>query len=283
MIYKSEAGARQIERRYREYLADWPVPSEQITVPTGAGDTFVLACGPADAPPVLLLHGSASNAAMWRYDVETWSRDFRLYAIDMIGEPGLSARSRPELGSEAYARWLDEVLAGLGVASASIVGMSLGGWLALDYAVRRPDRVERLALVCPAGVGRQKVLVLLGALLLQLLGRGRAAMHLILGVTEDPGDAAFADYVLLIHRHFRPRRERIPLFTDEELGRLTMPVLAVVGGRDAMLDSAATKARLETAAPDATVRLLPEAGHLVPSQNGPILEFLRTGMRSTAL
>jgi pimeloyl-ACP methyl ester carboxylesterase len=74
----------------------------------------------------------------------------------MIGEPGLSAPSRPRLASDAYALWLDDVLHELGVARASLVGVSLGGWLALDYATRRPERVERLALLCPGGVGKQR-------------------------------------------------------------------------------------------------------------------------------
>ena len=47
-------------------------------------------------------------------------------------------------------------MAGLGLMRAAFVGLSLGSWLALDYASRRPDRVERLALICPAGIGRQK-------------------------------------------------------------------------------------------------------------------------------
>lgn len=73
----------------------------------------------------------------------------------MIGEAGLSAPSRPPLASDAYALWLDDLLRSLGLDRVSIVGVSLGGWLALDYATRRPERIERLAVLCPAGVGRQ--------------------------------------------------------------------------------------------------------------------------------
>jgi hypothetical protein len=51
-------------------------------------------------------------------------------------------------------------------------------------------------------------------------------------------------------------------------------VLAVVGGRDAMLDSPGTRRRLEHAVPRATVRLLPDAGHVLLGQTEPILEFL---------
>jgi hypothetical protein len=47
---------------------------------------------------------------MWMADVAAWAAHFRVYAIDMIGEPGLSARSRPPLHSEAHALWLDDVM-----------------------------------------------------------------------------------------------------------------------------------------------------------------------------
>ena len=151
-IYATPAGRAAVEQRYREILRLWPVPSEQLTVPTREGDTFVVACGPPGAPPLLLLPGSGANAAMWMVDVATWAQDFRVYAVDVPGEPGLSAPSRPALASEAYALWLDDVLRELGVARVSIVGISLGGWLALDYAIRRPDKVERLALLCPSGI-----------------------------------------------------------------------------------------------------------------------------------
>jgi hypothetical protein len=48
---------------YRELLTKWPVPNEQLTVPTSQGDTFVIASGAPDAPPLILLHGTGSNSA----------------------------------------------------------------------------------------------------------------------------------------------------------------------------------------------------------------------------
>lgn len=271
-IYRSADGARAVEELYRAFLARWPVPNEQLRVDTRQGTTFVVACGPPDAPPLLLLHGSAANSATWMADVAAWAGHFRVYAVDMIGEPGLSAPSRPPLHSEAYAWWLDDVLRGLGVdGKVSIVGGSLGGWLALDYATRRPDRVERMALLCPGGVGRTKVGVLFAALALLPFGRWgrRTAMRLVLGeVPEAPGD-----YVMLINRHFKPRGA-VPRFTDDTLRRLNAPTLVIVGGRDRLLDSAGTKRRLDGVA---TVRLLPDVGHLILGQSGAVLEFLSSG------
>jgi pimeloyl-ACP methyl ester carboxylesterase len=278
-IYKSAAGERLVRERCLDLLDRWPVANQRLRVPTREGETFVVACGPDDAPPLLLFHGSGANAAMWARDAAAWAAHFRVYAIDMIGEPGLSAPSRPPLTSEAYARWLDDVLAGLGLERASLVGVSLGGWLALDYAIRRPERVERLALLSPAGIGRQRPSFMLKAAFLAPFGRWgrRRALKLALGPAAraaGPHDLALVDFTLLIFTHFRPRLE-IPVFDDADLRQVTAPMLVIAGGRDAMLDAHETKRRVEQAAPHATVRFLPEAGHYVPDQTASVIDFLR--------
>jgi hypothetical protein len=52
-----------------------------LHVPTREGETFIIACGDENAPPLMLLHGSAANSAMWMRDVAAWAAYFRVYAI----------------------------------------------------------------------------------------------------------------------------------------------------------------------------------------------------------
>jgi pimeloyl-ACP methyl ester carboxylesterase len=217
---------------------------------------------------------------MWMGDMPAFASSFRVCCIDMIGEPGLSAPARPSLSSDAYAAWLDDVLNRLSIRRAAMVGISLGGWLALDYAIRRPERVERIAVLCPGGIGRQKLGIVFATLLLQLFGRWgkRKLMERILGrAPADPGPAvkAFIGFIALIHRHFRPRMVKLPVFSNHALRNLKVPMLAIVGGRDVLLDSRQTKRRLEQYTPGAQVIYLPQTGHLISGQTGTILEFLR--------
>jgi pimeloyl-ACP methyl ester carboxylesterase len=273
-IYRTPESAAALRRHYQELLAGWPVPHTEDWVSTHLGDTFVVASGQADAPPVILLHGSGANSAMWREDAATWSITRRVYAVDIPGEPGLSVAARPSLESDAYVRWLTEVLDGLSVDRASLVGISLGGWLATKFAIRRSARVNRLVLLSPSGIGRQKTGTLLIAVALLPFGRrGRElAMRIVLGVQVSR--TAAGEYVLLIHEHFRPRTERVPIFTDVELTRIAAPTLVVVGQKDALLNSVETKQRLEQHAPRVTVILIPDAGHILPTQTDRVHAFL---------
>ncbi len=279
LIFRSAEAGDRVRTLYRQVLDAWPIPHDETRIATRQGETFVLSCGPRDAPPLILLHGAQANIAAWAGDAPVWSAHFRVHAVDMIGEAGFSAPSRPPLDSDAHALWLDEVLDGLGVACATFVGVSLGGWLALDYATRRPGRVARLALLCPAGIGRQKNFLAV-ALPLMLLGPwGMAKVReLVFGpAPKDPPASARPFMALMgaINSAIRPRVVKIPTLPDAALAALPSPVLVIVGGRDVMIDSADTRRRLQRAKPDAEIVFLPDARHFIPGQAETILAFLR--------
>ena len=274
-IYKSEAGRHAVEGQYRRFLERWPVACEQRIVATCQGDTFVIVSGDPLAPPLVLFHGSGGNSASWMRDVATWVQHHRVYAVDMIGEPGLSAPSRPPLASSAYAEWLDDVWAGLGLEKASVVGISLGGWLGLDFAIRRPNRVRSLSLISPSGIGRQNYMLLLKVGVLRLFGKWGLvkSLELVSGRTAAL-PKPMVDTLLVVFRHFRPRMGRIPRFTDTDLAGLSMPVQVVVGSDDALLNSRETRERVERFVRNARVTYVENAGHILPPQTVTVAEFL---------
>ena len=278
VVFKSDEAASTVEELYRHVLEQWPVPRTELHLPTCQGSTFVIACGPEDAPPVVLLHGAQANSAVWIPDIAQWSTKFRLFAVDMIGEPGFSARVRPALNGDEHARWLDDVFSGLGLSCATLVGTSLGGWLALDYANRRPGAVQALALMCPAGIGRQKNFLLKVLPLLLFGSWGKQKIRsLVFGSMpkELPDDIQVLSTLMeSAGNAVRPRVVKIPQLSDAALSSLRMPILAIVGGKDALLDSKDTKTRLQRFAPHAEVCFLSEGYHFLPDQTVRILNFL---------
>lgn len=274
-VYKSHAGAMAIRQQYDAALGAWPVPSEQTRIATAAGETFVVSSGPNDAPPVILLHGSGANATTWLSDVAAWSQKFRVHAVDMLGEPGRSAEVRLALDSDDTAAWLDDVLEALGITDTALVGMSLGGWTALDYTIRRPTRVTRVVLLCPGGIGRQKYGWLPKALLMGAFGKqGRRRMARQVTGLHDAEYRAILDQVALTFAHFRPRTEKLPIFDDSALHSVSAPMLAIVGDRDVLMNSAETTERVRRCIPRARVTVLPGTGHAVLGQTEAIAQFL---------
>ncbi|MFD4439488.1 alpha/beta fold hydrolase [Nocardia sp. NPDC058519] len=277
MIYKSDEGRQLVQQRYREHLDAWPVPREELRIDTGVGETFVVVSGPADAPPLVVLHGSGANASTWRADIADWSTRFRVYAVDLPGEPGFSAPTRLALDSDATASWLDEVIDGLGLDTVALVGMSLGGWTALDYVLRRPGRVTTLVLLCPGGLGKHRYGWLVKAIGLRMIGRHSARDMARIGLGLDGPEAdPIIDDIALTFAHFTPRPVSLPIFRDEQLREVDIPVLVIVGERDALFDSARTAERARGAFTRGEVRLLPGVGHALVNQTAAVREFVLT-------
>jgi 2-hydroxy-6-oxonona-2,4-dienedioate hydrolase len=113
--------------------------------------TRVVDAGPADAPPVVLLHGTGGHWETFAPNLPALSQDYRCIAIDMIGN-GFTDKPDYDYEISVYVRHVLGVLDALGIRRASFIGMSLGAWAAARVAVDHPNRVDRLILMSPAGL-----------------------------------------------------------------------------------------------------------------------------------
>lgn len=165
-------------------------------------------------PPLLLLHGNGEDGTYFVHQVEEFSRDFTVYAIDTRGH-GQSPRGGAPFTISQFA---DDLLAFMdrqGLPRADILGFSDGGNIALIFALRHPDRVRRLILnganLDPKGV---KPLVQLPI----VLGYHFASLP------KSPKAKARAELLGLMVNE--------PHIDPAELGKLSMPVLVIAGTRD---------------------------------------------------
>ena len=218
------------------------IPYESITVPTRYGDTHLVAAGPQDATPVVLLHGMEGNAASWRRQLAGLHGQFRLYALDIIGSAGKSAPMRLSHDNHEHAEWLGDVLTGLNIEQANLVGISNGSWLILKFATYAPERIARAVLMSASGivpvrfpynlarfVDRAAIRAAKDALAGVLLTRGMVTRAVsgtyVADTSADPHEVEWF-YLLAKYYHFRFPPGPV---SDEALASLTAPTLLMMG------------------------------------------------------
>lgn len=274
VAFKSEEGKNEVLKYYEALLEKWSFPHEEISINTDYGETFIIASGKKELPPLVLLHGSGMNSVMWINEMEKYSNNYRVYAVDMPGEPGKSDENQLPLKGDDFSNWLNNIFDALLIEKASIVGISLGAWLGAKFSIKYSQRVDKLVLICPAGIGPQKKSFLFKYMFYMLLGeKGIDKLYYKIN-----GDKLIPEVILnyqkLIAKHFNFRRENIPLFSDDEIMKLKMPVALFVGGKDVMLHSKKTAKRLESLLGHANINFIQDEGHSLVNKGDEIREFL---------
>ncbi|MGP3923471.1 alpha/beta fold hydrolase [Streptomyces sp. 8N616] len=264
-----EARARFLAA-YDRAMEYWPGPRRQRDIPTRVGTTRVYGYGESDGIPLVLLHGQNATPAVWASSVAAFARDHPVLAIDRVGEPGYSTQTAPIRTADEMADWLEEVLEGLGVDRAHLVGLSYGGWVALNQATRSPGRLASVTLAEPVrALAPLRPGFVLGAVAAMVSGSEGFRRRWFDRLVGDPGETAEAAEaqarVALEAMHgFRGRLIPPQRIRDEELRSVTTPVLLLLGGDSRATDARRAQARARRLLPAARIEVAPGAGHAIP-------------------
>ncbi len=266
---------------YDATLALWPVPVESITVPTRFGTTHVNVCGPADAPPLVLLTGQGASSMIWYANVATLSQAHRIYAVDIIGDIGKSVLTQPRLTVQEYAPWLNEVFAELGLERPYLAGLSFGGFIALRFALAFPERIRKLVLMAPAGLLslRPSFFLRMAAMFLpSFLLSLESKQKLVFG--SDSPNVMPIIKLITSTKGFRMNMVFPPVFTDEELQQVKAPTLLLMGDQEVVYNYQAVAERVANLIPTIETDIIAGAGHALNLDqpevvNQRVLAFLK--------
>ncbi|MCC6176485.1 MAG: alpha/beta fold hydrolase [Chloroflexi bacterium] len=221
--------------------------------------------------PLVLVHGLSGSGRWWRRNVPALARHHRVYTLDLIGfgrsrSGRWRARQRFVLG--AAADLLADFLDRLAISSATVIGHSMGGYVAAEMTARHSNRVNRLVLVDAAALPFERGYAghILG--LLTGIQRCRPDFYPILLT-----DAAQAGALTIA----RAARDLLHVDTPP-LAAIDIPTLVVWGERDTIVPLALGR-RLVASLPNAELVVLPRAGHTPmwdqpDAFNAAVLEFL---------
>ena len=263
-----------------------------MDIPTPFGMTHVVVSGPKDAPPLVLLHGYWATSTMWAPNIADISKDYRVYAVEVMGQPSKSMPAEPIRDAADYAAWLTATLDALRLDSVCLVGMSFGGWLALNYAVAAPARLRKLVLLSPGGfLPMVRQFSLRGMLMFVVPTRFTVNSFMRwLGFTATNARPVLElMYRGLKHFRVRPETARVmpTVFSDDELRVMRVPTLLLIGDHEVISAPATALARAYRLIPHFEGELVPHCRHVMcVSQcrivDARVLDFLkmkRTGYR----
>lgn len=284
-IFKTAEGRTRYLEAYNAALKDWPVPCEELDMPTTLGMTHVIASGPHDAPAILLLPSLAASAVMWGPTVPALSDRFRVYAVDVIGQAGKSVPARRIRNRREMGRWLVELLDALHIQRAALVGSSYGGFLAVNQALLSPERVDRIVLISPAATFKRFPLRFYIAMfvkgpLRRIRRRRRASKPMSLpgGTRLEPTGWGRLMAVTMAESA-RPNAAPAIVFDKRDLKTMHMPVLLLIGEKEVLYNPDETIALAKSLVPDLTGAVISGADHLASisqpeAVNRHVLNFL---------
>ena len=249
---------------------------------------------------VILLHGLGASAEIWMHNIAALAEYRKVFVPDLPGF-GRSEQPPPSFCPFDYARFIDNFMEALNIQKASLIGQSLGGGIALQYALQFPQKVEKLILVDCAGFGKDvrwtlKLMSLpwIGELVTYPTRLGVAlffkfAVHDPNIITEEfidiyykiftqPGFQAFMLKItrMLVDIHGGKSEVLAPIM--ENLHKIKQPALIVWGANDQVFPLQQAYTGKEKM-PNAHLNIMERCGH-IPNLEKPeefnniVLEFL---------
>jgi pimeloyl-ACP methyl ester carboxylesterase len=279
-VFRSPEDEAQHKTVYEAALRMWPVPYEELYIPTRFGDTHVIASGPKEAAPLVLFHPSGCGAAIWYRNVGPFSQHFRTYAVDTMGEVNKSILAQPVRSRQEFADWIVDLFSGLQIENADLVGNSFGGFLTLNTALYLPSRVKKMVLISPAATFVQMWAWTWHFFPAYMIG----SKHLLLKAYDwiwqgFPSDECIQQLRAITRVSGVPHHVPPSVFSDEELRKIQTPTLMLIGDHEVIYKPELAIRRATRLMSGLRAEIVPNANHnaeyTAPDLvNAKILDFL---------
>jgi pimeloyl-ACP methyl ester carboxylesterase len=214
----------------------------------------------------VLLPGRASASPVGAANLRSLLRIRGVYTVDLLGEPGRSVQTRPIASPADRAAWLREALDGLPEERVHLLGVSIGGWTAVNEVAHGAGKVASLSLIDPvfvfANMSATAIIRSVPASVRWLPRNWRDGFNRWTANGAKVKDVPVADMIEAGMQTYALKLGAPRRISEEQLGRLGVPVLALIAGRSPMHDPVEAAAVAERALPPGSrVKVYPRASH----------------------
>ncbi|HEX8286773.1 MAG TPA: alpha/beta hydrolase [Pyrinomonadaceae bacterium] len=151
-IFQNLDARNRLENWYEKFLERANVKTESRYVDSSHGKSHILFAGDKSHPPLVCLHGSLASSAHLLSELRLLAEHFYIIAPDLPGQSVRGLEKHMPLHDDSLSSWLIEVLNHLHLKEFNLLGVSWGGFVALQTTASTPQRVKRLVLIVPAGI-----------------------------------------------------------------------------------------------------------------------------------
>ncbi|WP_053991141.1 alpha/beta fold hydrolase [Mangrovimonas sp. TPBH4] len=269
---------------YDKALKLWGANYEELYVPTSFGMAHVIVSGPQKGEPTVLLHGMNASATSWYPNAKDLSKDHRVFAIDLLIEPGKSDMSREVEDIDAIVAWYFEIFEKLQLEKFNIIGASRGGWLSVAIGLHDQTKIEKMVLLSPAQTLKwiQPSSGLLANIIYALSPEKKRLESVLESMSANVKkiDQKYINQYFLGSQLDSINRFVVDMkpFSNDELNTLKMPVLVLIGDDDLINNEKSLEVAKENI-PNIVAEIIPNAGHFLSIDqaemvNSKILDFL---------
>ncbi|OBX24021.1 MULTISPECIES: alpha/beta fold hydrolase [Bizionia] len=270
---------------YDASLKLWDIPVEELYIPTSFGTAHVVVSGPDNGEPLVLLHGMNATSTSWYPNAKALSKDYRLFAIDFILEPGKSLKTGTFDDVEQIVTWYNEIFDQLKLKEFTLVGASRGGWISMKIALYNQKRIKKMVLLSPA---QTFIWIRPSADLLKNLITlfSSEEKQIEQGLKSMSSNVANIDKTYLKQYYKSESNDSINKFvldmrpfSKRDFQSLKMPVLVLIGDDD-VINNSKTIQMAKTLIPKGEGEIIENAGHFLTVDqadvvNIKILDFLK--------
>lgn len=269
VMFKTPAAREKIAQWHDTFRGRVRAPLESRTVKTRFGDTHLLVGGPEGAPPLVMLHGALASSAHLLRELEGLLQHFRVYAVDVIGQSVKSADVRLRVDNDDYGLWLADVLNELRLPKVRLIGVSWGGFVAQRFTAVAPERVEKLALLVPAGMvsgsGWEGFWKMGWPMTLYLMAPSEQRLKKFGASLLTTLDDEWLPYIGDSFRSYRLNMKVPMLSKTDEFEKLAAPVLVIAAEHDVSFPGQAVLARAKQLFKAPELELLAGSQHSPPT------------------
>ena len=291
--FRSVEAKEKYLKYYERRSQKWPIVYEDQMIKTSQGETFLRISGQDDAPPLVLLASGGVTSLLWISNVKMLSENFKVYTIDNIYDFGRSMHTQVFKTPNDLMIWLDELFGVLKLENnINLMGLSYGGWLASQYALHSPERLQKVVLIAPAATifdlpGEWAWRGILSAIPIKIIMK-KVMINWAFKDLVEKGDEAsqivindIMDDAIMALKCFKFKMPIHPtVLSDEELRSISIPTLFLVGENEVIYSAHDAIGRLNSVAPHIKTEIIPDAGHdltIIQAElvNKKVIEFLK--------